>query len=132
MIAIDDLRVGGAAILLVLAGLIRWGIGALDRDRIKYYLEKRSATLLKAGWCLFGRGWLGWARGRTYRIVYRDGDGCDREAYGTKSLGIGVRITEDQIVGVDPEAQADRSATSLEEENRRLRDGVERPRGETS
>ena len=80
--------------------------------------------MLRANWSPFGPGWFGEKSDRIYRVRYLDADGNEHRAHCKTSMWSGVYFTRDEIV-----KYADRpneKAESLEKENRRLREEIER------
>jgi hypothetical protein len=109
--------------------LIRLAAGGLDRDRVREYVASRGGKVLEANWDPFGPGWFGEKSDRIYEVRYVDRDGNEHHAHCKTSMWTGVYFTEDTIVkyahGHPP------AASALEEENRRLREELERlKRGE--
>ena len=83
--------------------------------------------MIEANWEPFGPGWFGEQEGnRIYAVRYLDRDGNEHEAHCKTSMWTGVYFTEDRIV--KHAGRADGQQSSLEEENRRLREEVERLR----
>ena len=126
---------GGFVILVVLVivvGIaIRLAAGGMDHDRVRQYVESRGGRVIEANWAPFGKGWFGEKNDRIYEVRYVDADGNEHEAHCKTSLFSGVYFTEDRIVRYAPRpaAHADANvddAVALAEENRRLREEVER------
>src|SRR5262249_5126665 len=111
-------------VLLVSAVVIRLAGGGMDHDRIRRYVEARGGKVIEANWAPFGPGWFGEKSDRIYAVRYLDQDGNEHQAHCKTSMWTGVYFTEDQIVKYAE--RADRQQASLEEENRRLREEVER------
>ncbi|GJM24922.1 MAG: hypothetical protein DHS20C16_13370 [Phycisphaerae bacterium] len=72
--------------------------GAIDRNRIKRYVEDRGGETLQIKWRLFGPGWLGNKNQRMYRVVYRDADGRDHRTNCKTSMFSDVYFTGDIIL----------------------------------
>lgn len=117
---------------IALAIVIRLLAGGMDGDRVRAYIEQRGGRLLSSGWAPFGKGWFGEKSDRIYEVRYLDGDGNEHEATCKTSLFTGVYFTEDRIVsyGETPgrETRDDSRLTQLEQENRRLREELNRTR----
>jgi hypothetical protein len=114
-------------LIIVIGIVIRLMAGGLDHDRVREYIESRGGNVIDAHWAPFGPGWFGERRDRIYEVRYVDGDGNEHLAHCKTSLWSGVYFTEDQIVrrAKDPAGQM---AISLEQENRQLREELERLR----
>ena len=116
-------------VLLVIVG-IRLAAGALDRKRLVEYVESRGGRLIDTTWEPFGPGWFGEKSDRIYSVHYRDRDGNEHRAHCKTSMWTGVYFTQDSIVkrGGRDETDAPRAAPreSLEEENRRLREELDK------
>jgi hypothetical protein len=117
-------------LVIVLALVIRLAAGGMDHGRLREYVESRGGRLLEARWTPFGPGWFGEKSDRIYSVRYLDADGNEHEAHCKTSMWTGVYFTRDEIVGyAQPMAAATgRPVSSLEEENRRLREEIERLR----
>ncbi len=117
-------------VFIVLAVAIRLLAGGMDGERVREYIEQRGGRLLSSGWAPFGKGWFGEKSDRIYEVRYLDGDGNEHEASCKTSMFTGVYFTEDRIVryAATPrqEPQADSRLALLEQENRRLRDELNR------
>lgn len=111
---------------LIFAVIIRLQHGSMDGDRIRSYIERQGGKLLDAHWTPFGPGSLDDQRNRIYEVRYLDNDGNQHHAFCKTSGWIGVSFTEDEI---EECADASEKETSLEEENRRLREELERLKG---
>jgi hypothetical protein len=112
------------AVGVLLVIVVRVAAGSLDKDRIRAYIESRGGRILDSSWAPFGPGWFGEKSDRIYEVRYLDRGGNKHRAACKTSLWTGVYFTEDNIV-----QYADRprdELTSLEDENRRLREEVER------
>jgi hypothetical protein len=113
-------------LVIIIAIVIRLAAGGLDHDRVRQYVESRGGRVIEANWSPFGPGWFGEKSDRIYAVRYLDRDGNEHQAYCKTSMWTGVYFTEDRIV-----TYADRPAgekPSLEEENRRLREELDRMR----
>jgi hypothetical protein len=110
--------------IVVLALLIRLAAGGLDHDRVREYVESRGGKIIESNWSPFGPGWFGEKSDRIYAVRYLDKDGNEHQAHCKTSMWTGVYFTQDQIVKY-AERPSDKQE-SLEEENRRLRDELER------
>jgi hypothetical protein len=124
----------GLGVLVLVVGIgVRLLVGRMDRDRVRSYLEARGGQLLSAAWAPFGKGWFGDKSDRIYEVRYLDRDGNLHEATCKTNLFSGVYFTEDHIVqyGQRPAAPPpliNPRLAELEEENRRLREELKRPR----
>lgn len=121
---------GGTVVALfigfaIFALLIRLMAGGLDRDRVDRYIEERGGRVLDKQWTPFGRGWFGEKDSRIYSVRYQDAQGNVHDATCKTSMLSGVYFTEDKIVQ-RAEGGGDRDAQALADENRRLREEVER------
>lgn len=121
--------------VLLIALVFRLLAGGLDHDRVKRYVEQGGGELIQANWAPFGPGWFGEKSDRIYEVRYIDRDGNERLAHCKTSMLSGVYFTQDRIVRhaerdeqAKLEAPASRSTRneSLEAENRRLREELER------
>jgi hypothetical protein len=119
-VLIIPLFIGFAILLRVLAG-------GMDKGRIRDYVESRGGQMIDASWAPFGPGWFGEKSDRIYEVRYIDREGNEHRAACKTSLWAGVYFTEDVIVRY-AHRPGERVVQSLEEENRRLREGVERLR----
>ena len=104
--------------------------GGFDHSRVREYVESRGGQVLEANWAPFGPGWFGEKSDRLYAVRYLDQDGNEHQAHCKTSMWTGVYFTEDQIVRYADRAETPRS--SLEEENRQLREELDRLRRERS
>lgn len=120
-------------LFIVLAVITRLIAGSMDGDRVERYVRERGGRLLTKEWAPFGRGWFGEKESRIYEITYLDRDGHTHRATCKTSLWSGVYFTEDSIIA---HAKRDEpvvrgipaGSTDLAEENRRLREEIERLR----
>jgi hypothetical protein len=116
-------------VVILIALAFRFMAGGLDHDRIKQYVESRGGQVLDSNWAPFGPGWFGEKSDRIYGVRYLDNDGNEHEAHCKTSMWTGVYFTEDRIVRYaerpNQQAQA-RDVESLEEENERLRQELQR------
>jgi hypothetical protein len=113
------------AVVIVVLILLRLTKGGMDRGRINSYIEAHGGRLIDASWRPFGPGWLGKHYDRIYKVRYLDKDGNHHHAYCKTSGWSGVYFTDDNI---DQYAKAPEDQRSLEEENRRLHEELERLR----
>jgi hypothetical protein len=112
---------------IVIAVLLRLAAGGMDHDRIKQYVAGRGGKVLDSSWSPFGPGWFGEKSDRIYAVRYLDGDGNEHEAHCKTSMWTGVYFTEDRVVRYAERAEpAPGVAETLEDENRRLREELER------
>lgn len=111
--------------VIVIALVIRLAAGGLDHDRIRQYIESRGGKVLDSHWAPLGPGWFGEKSDRIYEVRYLDRDGNEHRAHCKTSMWTGVYLTEDRIVRY-AEPPPDPEVESLEEENRRLREELER------
>jgi hypothetical protein len=122
----------GIGIVIVLAIfvaiVIRLLAGGLDHDRVREYVESRGGSVVEARWAPFGPGWFGDKHDRIYEVRYLDRDGHEHHAHCKTSLWSGVYFTDDEIVCPAAPAAEEQTA-SLEAENRRLREELERLKG---
>ncbi|MCL2348423.1 MAG: hypothetical protein FWC50_09200 [Planctomycetaceae bacterium] len=87
-------------------------------------------------WSPFGKGWLGEKDSRIYELTYEDAEGNLHEATCKTSMLSGVYFTEDRIVRKRQQREKhdsqntplshEENEVSLQEENRRLREEIER------
>lgn len=117
-------------VFIVIAIATRLAVGNMDHDRIKQYVDERGGTVLYSNWSPFGRGWFGEQSDRIYGVRYLDKDGNEHEAHCKTSMWTGVYSTEDRIVRYAERSTpaSNRTASTLEAENRRLRRELERIR----
>ncbi len=114
-------------IVIIVAIVIRLAAGGMDQDRIREYVESRGGRFLQARSAPFGPGWFGEKSDRIYAVHYLDRDGNEREAHCKTSLWTGVYFTRDEIVSyAERPRPTSATASSLEAENQRLREEVER------
>ena len=121
-------------VLVIVVGIVgRLLAGGMDHDRVRQYVEARGGRVLDASWAPFGRGWFGEKNDRIYEVRFLDQGGNEHEASCKTSLFSGVYFTEDRIVRHAADASGaahnDSHVEALEDENRRLREEVERLRG---
>ena len=114
------LAFAGIAALVVIIRLIA---GSFDGERVERYVAQNGWELVDRSWAPFGPGWFGEQDARIYQIVYRDQQGNLHRAHVKTSMLSGVYFTNDEIVEVSQPAAHSRE-TSLEEENRRLRERI--------
>ena len=117
-------------VFIVVSIAIRLAVGSIDHDRIKHYVDERGGTVLYSHWSPFGPGWFGEQSDRIYGVRYLDKDGNEHEAHCKTSMWTGVYFTEDRIVRYAERSTpaSNRTASTLEAENRRLRGELERIR----
>lgn len=125
----------GVVILIVIALAVGIGFrvlaGNMDHDRIRDYVRNDGGTVDEIAWEPFGPGWFGEKNDRIYRVRYTDRHGNEHVAHCKTSMWTGVYFTEDKVVRYANRTPATprpaRPTTeSLEAENQRLRDEVER------
>lgn len=109
--------------VIVAAAVLRLLRGSRDHDRIRWYIEGRGGKLIDANWVPFGPGWDGDQANRTYEVRYLDKDGNRHHAFCKTNTSSGVYFTEDRI---EQRTDVPNTKRSLEEENRRLREELER------
>lgn len=114
-----------------LALMFRLFAGSLDHNRVEDYIASRGGRVLEKHWNPFGRGWFGEKDSRIYSVRYQDREGNVHEATCKTSLFSGVYFTEDRIVGTGERAVAGRQIGDLEEENRRLREELQKLKRES-
>ena len=118
-------------VLVIVAGIIfRLLAGGMDHDRVKNYVRSRGGDVIESNWAPFGKGWFGEKSDRIYNVRYKDRDGNEHEAHVKTSLLSGVYFTEDRITRYADRPARRQATTTLEEENRRLREEVERLRNQ--
>lgn len=101
----------------------------VDSRRIDSYIRSMGGTLLDKTWTPFGPGWFGEKDSRIYSIHYLDREGNTHEASCKTGWLSGVYLTEDSIIQHGEHIQEKKSREAqLEEENRRLREELERLR----
>jgi hypothetical protein len=110
--------------IVVLALLFRLVAGGLDHDRVREYVESRGGKIVETHWSPFGPGWFGEKSDRIYAVRYLDRDGNEHRAHCKTSMWTGVYFTQDEIV--QHARRSSNKQESLEEENRRLREELER------
>jgi len=93
-----------------------------DTDRVKGHIEERGGKLLEKKWTPFGTGWYG-DHNRIYTVRYLDRDGNEHQATCKTNILSGVYWTDDEIVRY---GESHVTAHSLQEENARLRQEIER------
>ena len=129
---------GGVAViiivLVIVVGIVgRLLAGGMDHDRVRQYVEARGGRVLDANWAPFGRGWFGEKNDRIYEVRFLDAAGNEHQASCKTSLFSGVYFTEDRIVrhgGPSPGVPSNNPhVEALEDENRRLREEIERLKG---
>jgi hypothetical protein len=113
-------------LFIIIAIVIRLAAGGLDQNRVRQYVESRGGRVIEASWSPFGPGWFGEKSDRIYAVRYLDRDGNEHQAYCKTSLWTGVYFTEDRIIKYADRPEGEQ--LSLEEENRRLREEVDRLR----
>ncbi len=94
LLTIIAVAVGGIGLLVG----VRILDGAIDKARIKKYVESRGGEFREAKWRLFAPGWLGNKNQRMYRVVYRDGNGVNHLAHCKTSMFSGVYFTGDVVL----------------------------------
>ena len=118
-----------AAIFIVVIGavvLLRLAAGQMDGGRIDEYIRSEGGHILERHWTPFGRGWFGDRDMRIYEVRYVDREGNVHDATCKTSMWGGVYFTEDTVSGGVRGAGKDSAAQTLLEENRRLREELER------
>jgi hypothetical protein len=133
--------VDGLPVIFVFAGaialaiLLRLMAGGLDHQRISDYIQSRGGKVVSCHWSPFGLGWFGEKNDRIYEVTYLDGDGNQHQASCKTSFFSGVYLSEDTVVspakGRVDRPQVDRTVLELAEENRRLREELERLKGQS-
>jgi hypothetical protein len=116
--------------IIFLAFVFRLVAGGMDHGRVHGYISERGGRTIHVHWNPFGKGWFGEKNARIYRVRYEDADGNIHQATCKTSLLAGVYFTEDQIVSRTGETNAASREAQLEQENRRLRQQLERLRAE--
>src|SRR5262245_16274548 len=115
-------------LFIVVAIVIRLLAGGMDHDRVRQYVESNGGKIIDAHWAPFGPGWFGEKSDRIYEVRYLDADGNEHHAHCKTSMWTGVYFTQDMIVS-RAKAASGQKALSLEEENRLLRQELERLKG---
>jgi hypothetical protein len=123
-------------IVIIIAIVIRLAAGGMDHDRIRRYVEQQGGTVIDSSWAPFGPGWFGEKSDRIYLVRYTDRDGNEHEAHCKTSMWTGVYFTDDRIVRHAERRDGWREIArdeedrrlNLEDENRRLREEVDRLR----
>ena len=116
-------------VAILFALVIRHIAGGMDGDRIRRYIQGRGGAVQESRWSPFGPGWFGARSERLYRVRYVDRDGAEHEADCKTSMWTGVYFTEDRIIKeVVRSISTAGAASSLEAENHRLREELERLR----
>jgi len=111
-------------IVLAIVILIRVIADSYDRERIQNYIEERGGRMGEIHWDPFGPGWFGEKSDRIYEVTYLDKDNNRRRASCKTSAWTGVYFTEDVVIYKVPGQEP--SPSDLKEENRRLREEIER------
>ena len=128
--------------VILFAVFVRLMAGSMDVDRIDEYIRERGGRIIEKHWTPFGKGWFGEKDSRIYRVIYEDAQGNLHEATCKTGMFSGVYFTEDQIVqkrqrrknreddatSRNMTTQGDHDVASLQEENRQLREEIERLR----
>ena len=122
----------GLVIVLIVGALvfIRLVAGGMGHARVERYVRSLGGRALRQRWNPLGTGWFGEQNARIYEVRYVDGEKNVHEATCKTSMFAGVYFTEDRIVSEEPAPQDDLEMESLREENRRLREELERMRRE--
>lgn len=127
---------------ILIAVFFRLAAGSMDGDRIDESIRQRGGRIVEKHWSPFGKGWVGEKDSRIYELIYEDADGNLHEATCKTSLLSGVYFTEDRIVQNRRQRknhedhalfhpatpQDDNEVSSLQEENRQLREEIEQLR----
>jgi predicted Zn-ribbon and HTH transcriptional regulator len=96
----------GIAVLIVVvfvAGIGLWVLSmALDKDRIRDYIQQRGGRVVSISWAPFGKGWFGEKEERIYEVVYYDKDGLQHFATAKTSFWTGVYWTDDRVTHSKP------------------------------
>ncbi len=111
-------------IVIVIAIAIRLAAGGMDRDRIQEYIASLGGQVLETKWSPLGPGWFASQHHRIYTVRYLDRRGNEHRAYCKTGWLTGVYFTGDKIIR--PAKGAEDKTSLLEEENRRLREELER------
>jgi len=118
-------------VVVVMIGLslvFRLGAGSMDDGRIREHIEQAGGQVRSIDWAPFGQGWFGSKNERIYEVVYEDAASNVHRAYCKTSALAGVYWTEDTIIEPAKTQATDSTAGAkdLAEENRRLREEIER------
>jgi hypothetical protein len=130
----------GICVVVGVVVMIRLWAGSLDGDRIDRYIGSKGGVLIDTRWTPFGKGWFGSEHQRLYEIRYFDADANEHKATCKTNMLAGVYFTEDIITSYPdncsaPDTQSvqdenpDEFVDSLIEENRILREEIERLKG---
>lgn len=79
---------------VVVVSLVQSVLMAFDRCRIITYLEKQGDRVEWIRWSPFGKGWLGSAGTRIYKVAYLDGLGVLHVEYCKTGPFAGVYFTD--------------------------------------
>ena len=116
----------GPEIFLVVVPLIvavRVVADRMDRGRIRDDVGERGGVVEDISWRPFGRGWFGEKSDRIYEVAWTDSERIAHVSWCKTSLFTGVYWSEDRFP-----SRRGRDFAALEEENRRLREELERAR----
>ena len=135
---------------VILFAVIRLMAGSMDGDRVDEYIRERGGRIVEKHWSPFGKGWFGEKDSRIYELTYEDAEGNLHRATCKTSMFSGVYFTEDQIIQkrqrpkrqrpTDRDdrrlqnkvtTQNDTAVSLLQEENRQLREEIERLRNQS-
>jgi len=128
----DPIQIGLTffAVVIPAAIILRILVGHFDQKRIRKYVRRRRGRVLHCRWAPFGPGWLGEKSDRIYVVRYIDLDGNTHVSHCKTSMWTGVYFTRDNIA--KHSARVDVNTEPLAEENRRLREELERLKSKLS
>jgi hypothetical protein len=120
-------------LLAILAVLLRFMNRSMDQDRIRNYIEIRSGKILECKLQSASQDWQKQILERTYEVRYLDVQGHEHFAACVTGIFKGILWMDDkylryadQVEGTPMPGKTDVKANSLEAENQRLRDELER------
>jgi hypothetical protein len=126
-------------LLAILAVLLWFMNRSMDQDRIRGWLEVRGNKILESKLLPSQKDWWSQTLERQYEVRYLDGDGHEHFATCVTGLFKGIVWIDDkflryadQVEGIPMPGKTDVKPPTLEEENRRLREEVERLQKEKS
>ena len=119
-------------VFIIVAVIIRLAAGGMDQDRVRDYVASQGGRVIESNWAPFGKGWFGEKGDRIYEVRFVDRDGNEHHAHCKTSMLSGVYFTEDRITRYASRPEDDYAGgdhvAALEDENRQLREEVQRLR----